>query len=240
MMWRVKLKNRNLEVGLGGIFKSLLRLGGNIVRTSVEKPENWASLSPEKNPFTRWYRSHSGPVIGLVWDQFTGKDFMGRDTDISDLSMHGLPMTARTALNPNQAFSPGETAATFVGLSSFSRGNEAVQEISRLSSQFMKEHGRERPKLEFPDNENSYYGLRHAIRSGQDKKAKEIIAELRKTRTLRQIIDAMEQSATRPFTGSKALEVSFRRTLTPEQQKFYRQAQKERLKELSQFRKLLR
>lgn len=83
LMWSMETETgRKFNAGFGGIYRSLLRLAGNVTKTSIEHPENWKSLAPDKNPFVRWYRGHAAPVPGMVWDQFSGKDFAGHETDI--------------------------------------------------------------------------------------------------------------------------------------------------------------
>lgn len=85
MMWPVKVGGRTVNIGFGGFYKSLMRLAGNVYKTSIEHPGNWLSLAPDKNPFTRWWRSHASLPVGLAWNQFTGQDFLGGDTDITEI-----------------------------------------------------------------------------------------------------------------------------------------------------------
>jgi hypothetical protein len=99
MTWKVKMEDGSVvNVGFGGIFRSFLKLGANITKTSIEHPENWKSLSSEKNPITRWYRGHAGPTIGAAWDGFSGEDFLGRPADLGTLAKGRLPLLAQEAL----------------------------------------------------------------------------------------------------------------------------------------------
>ena len=106
-LWHVKINGRDRYFGLGGIYFSVVRLAAEMAKTSISHPENWKSLSPNKNPIVRWYRGHAGPVAGLVWDQFTGKDYLGEDIDITSMKKTVLPITAKEFLRP-----PGEPRAT--------------------------------------------------------------------------------------------------------------------------------
>ncbi len=113
LMWKVKDGNKTINVGFGGIYRSLLRLAGNTVKTSVEHPGNWASLSPEKNPLTKWYRGHAGPGVNLVWNLFSGKDFLGKQADVGS--------ETKSAVTPLALQEGGrvEKASSMVGLSAF-------------------------------------------------------------------------------------------------------------------------
>ena len=86
MMWDVEDRGLKYNIGMGGVFRSYLRLFGNMAKTSVEHPGNWASLSSEKNPITRWLRGHGAPVPTLAWTAFSGRDFMGKPATASTVA----------------------------------------------------------------------------------------------------------------------------------------------------------
>lgn len=122
MLWKVPVGERNVNIGFGGIFRSFIRLAGNVAKTSMEHPENWKSLAPDKNPLTRWYRGHSGPTIGLAWDQFSGRDFLGEKTDVEKLPGTVAPLWMQELVSRQQGQPPvtaAELAASFAGLQAF-------------------------------------------------------------------------------------------------------------------------
>lgn len=122
MMWSVKTETgRKFNVGFGGIFRSLLRLAGNVVKTSIDHPENWASLAPEKNPFVRWYRGHAAPLPGMAWDAFSGKDFAGYETDIGTVTSSIKPlMFQQLEQKPGQPKPSGvDVGLAFLGMSAY-------------------------------------------------------------------------------------------------------------------------
>lgn len=92
MLWDVEAGGQKMNIGIGGIFRSFIRLAGNMVKTSIETPGNWASLSSEKNPLSRWYRGHAGPTVGIAWDQISGKDFLGTPVSIKDVPQKVAPL----------------------------------------------------------------------------------------------------------------------------------------------------
>jgi len=127
-----------VNVGFGGIHRSLLRLAASTVKTSVEHPENWKSLSAEKNPLSRWYRGHAGPTVALTWEGVTGKDFLGRNSDIASMGTRALPLIAQQAI-PQKGESPAkpvEYVASALGMTATpesytSRRNRVESEISQ-------------------------------------------------------------------------------------------------------------
>lgn len=243
VMLPIKIGQRTTEVGFGGIFKSLMRLAGNSLKTAVENPGSWKSLSPEKNPFVRWYRGHAGSSVGLVWDQFTGRDYMGQDVDMLSLGRTILPMTARAALEPGQRFNLLDVAATFAGMTSFERLHPNSSEVGRLVTTWLatspepalRQEFERRSQLRFP--ESAYRPIRTALLQGDETTAATEYEKLRQTRSKADIAEAMR--GTRPFTGSYELESKFRKTLTAEQRKIYDAAKQERLDLFRRFKKML-
>lgn len=76
----VEVGNRN--VGIGGVFYSLMRMGANVEGAIAEG--EWGRLSPlyfnrVDNPFYNWIYSRSAPLTGLAFGALVEKeDFMGR------------------------------------------------------------------------------------------------------------------------------------------------------------------
>lgn len=127
-----------VNVGFGGIHRSLLRLAANTVKTSVEHPENWKSLSAEKNPLSRWYRGHAGPTVALTWEGVTGKDFLGRNSDIASMGTRAIPLIAQQAIpqKGEAKAKPIEYVASALGMTATpesytSRRNRVETEISQ-------------------------------------------------------------------------------------------------------------
>jgi hypothetical protein len=139
LMVPVKIGGKTIELGFGGIMRSLMRLGGNVIKTSAENPENWKSLSSENNPFIKWLRGHSAPIPSKVWDQFSGKDYLGEDTDMSSLSKGFLPLWAQNWFSRDKkqpgATTAAITAASFLGLNAYpqSVANRLMVDRDRLA-----------------------------------------------------------------------------------------------------------
>lgn len=123
MMWDVTMDGKKMNMGFGGIFRSFLRLFGNVGKTAVENPGKFASLSPEDNPFTRWLRGHAGPVPSLGWTQFSGRDFLGDKANMGDLPSSIAPLAV-------QSGGPQQALAGSVGLSSIPKREPSFGEIA--------------------------------------------------------------------------------------------------------------
>ena len=233
LLWPVKIGKMTTEIGLGGIYKSLLRLAGNVARVSMEHPDNWLSLAPDKNPITRWYRGHAGPAIGLVWDKFSGRDYLGRDSSLKNLGQTFLPMTVRVLWTPGQQVNYVDLASTFVGLTSFERNNAATQEIQRLASRFNRQAGVYRPSIQVDPSAETYATLFEAVRSRNYDGARKILDKLARTKRPDDIRRAIFGRPERPFTGGTLQqEKQFFLSLNPEQQRLYREARKEQIAEV--------
>lgn len=140
MMIPVKLGEKSIEVGFGGIMRSFMRLAGEVMQTSIEHPENWKSLASDKNPFSKWLRGHSAPVISKAWDQFSGEDYAGEDTDMSSLAKGSLPLALQAWLKQEPGQTGAQTAAdvvfSFAGLLSWpqSTRNKMLVERNKLAT----------------------------------------------------------------------------------------------------------
>jgi hypothetical protein len=256
MMWKVKVGGKNVEVGPGGIIRSFLRLGGNIAKTSIEHPENWKSLSPQKNPITRFYRGHAGPIIGLAWDQFSGRDYLGQDTDISGLRRTFYPLTLRTfQQEPGRPKpSPVEAPATFMGLNVFTEpGRQSEAEVRKAVRTWMRFNPRPeiRARVALPSGtfpQSQYNPLRFALDENDLVSAKrefqKLLAAKGNTPEARQRIEDEFNYRTasgnlKPFSDSLKMEPAFRASLSPKQKILYREALRERQEMYQRFRKML-
>lgn len=118
------------RVGFGGPLHGMLRA----VAKGIDNPSNLDNLDM-KNPLVAWLRGRSSPIVGLLTDMITGKDFLGMPIDRSPegiakyVGRDSLPFAAQSAIEE------GGTAAlaTGLGLRAFpvspsERRNEIAQE----------------------------------------------------------------------------------------------------------------
>lgn len=251
MLWPVELGGKKVNIGLGGIFRSFLRLAGNVARTSVDEPENWDSLAPDKNPFTRWYRGHAGPAVSLAWDAFSGKDFLGEKTTVSKMAGRTLlPLWLQPIIGRQQGAprpTATETIAQAVGLNVLpDRG--AQGEVAGLLRNWatgsddpkVKQFWQSRKESEF----SQLYGpLRRALSGNDLDRARAEYEKLLPIRKHSEIADAMRArtgAGFKPIAGmSRAMEMQFRRTLTPEQEAVFQAARQERAQLFQRFQEML-
>jgi hypothetical protein len=254
MLWRIKTKNHISNVGFGGFYRSLLRLMGNTAKTSIDNPGNWASLSPDKNPITKWYRGHAGPVVTTAWDGFSGKDYMGQDTDISSILRRSVtPITLQSAKGkPGQPTpSAAESAGSFVGLQSFPSTSKT--ELNKLHSEWLANNRDPKVKADYERDkarprEQSKYAMLFTTLMDKDQKAatqaiKDLQAEGVKRSDIYKRMSPYTASgeAQKPlFNESAALEAKFTKSLTPEQKKLYEEAKADRKEQWQLFLKAYR
>lgn len=117
-MWKVKVGERYLNIGFGGIYRSYIRLAGNVVKQLEEDPARWHL------PFVRWYRAHAGPAISASWDIATGKDFMGEEISVAEVAKRAitpLPLSQFTEVKKRDdaVGAPIDFAASIAGFTSF-------------------------------------------------------------------------------------------------------------------------
>lgn len=247
MMWRYEKDGRATEVGLGGFYRSLMRLAGETAKTSIENPGNWKSLAPDKNPFVRWYRGHAGPVISTSWDAFTGKDYMGDDTDIPTVARRAItPLGLESIAGKEGEPSPStaQKVGAVVGLSTFPETRSpATKEMSRQVRRWMATSDDPKVRQAFERREeehSSTYGtLRKAIYTGDQKLFNKEVTKLLETRTESQVIKTLRQRANYPLTGSKAMERDFMEQLSAEDEKTYDAAKDAQITEYEKFLDML-
>lgn len=254
MLWRIKTKNRISNVGFGGFYRSLLRLMGNTAKTSLEHPENWASLSPAKNPITKWYRGHAGPVVTATWDGFSGKDYMGEDTDIASIARRAItPITLQSARGKPGQPTPtiAESAGSFVGLQSFPATSKS--ELNKVHSEWLATNKDPKIKADYERNQgeprerSKYAELNTALIDKDQKAAVEAIKDLQAEGVKRADIfkrmspyTASGESQKPLFHESASMEAKFRKSLTPEQKKLYDEARADRKEQWKLFLKAYR
>jgi hypothetical protein len=247
MDWKLNSRGKTLNVGPGGFYRSLLRLGGEIAKTSMDNPENWASLAPNKNPITRWYRGHGGPAVTIAWDQFSGKDFLGQDTDMSSTVRYITPLAAQALRGQPSRPSPGgeEVAGQFLGARV--RQVTPKQELSTLHRDWLsknqdpkvQEDLKRKNQLSFPTSK--YADLDSALADKDIEATKKAIADLQSEGVKRvDIFQRMkpynQDGMNRPlFQESRVLESKFVKSLSPEQTKLYRDALKDRVQRFQLF-----
>lgn len=254
MLWRIKTKNRISNVGFGGFYRSLLRLMGNTAKTSLEHPENWVSLSPAKNPITKWYRGHAGPVVTATWDAFSGKDYMGEDTDIASIARRAItPITLQSARGKPGQPTPtaAESAGSFVGLQSFPATSKS--ELNKIHSEWLATNKDPKIKADFernqgkPKERSRYAELNTALIDKDQKAAVKAIKDLQAEGVKRADIfkrmspyTASGESQKPLFHESASMEAKFRKSLTPEQKKLYDEARADRKEQWKLFLKAYR
>lgn len=254
MLWRIKTKNHISNVGFGGFYRSLLKLMGNTAKTSMEHPENWASLSPAKNPITKWYRGHAGPVVTATWDGFSGKDYMGEDTDISSIARRAVtPITLQSARGKPGQPTPGagEAALSFVGVQSYPVTSKS--ELNKVHSEWLSNNKDPKVKADYERNKgktfekSKYAELNTALIDKDEKAVARAIKDLRADGAKRSDIykrfnpytaDGSQQKPL--FHESTKLESKFRKSLTPEQKKLYDEARQDRKEQWRLFLKAYR
>lgn len=153
MMWKVNVAGKPVNVGFGGIYKSVIKLAAGMVKTSVEHPENWMSLDPQENPMVRFLRGHSAPAPSVVMDQLSGRDYLGRDVDTRDIVPRIVPMAIQAILpHAGENTSMSEGVFSMLGLSAFTEStrNQYDAERERLST---SRHGK--PYEELPMREQA-------------------------------------------------------------------------------------
>ncbi|MGA7817827.1 hypothetical protein, partial [Caballeronia sp.] len=113
----------------------------------------------------------------------------------------------------------------------------AAQEVSQVADKFSRANGFKKDTgwQQVPTDEPSYSKLRSALRTGDEAEAKRVYNALQKSHTDRQIFKAMKLAKNRPFTGSKAGESAFIRSLDDRQLKDYFAALQQRDSEYQAF-----
>lgn len=233
MQWTVTLDNgRQMNFGFGGILRSWIRLLGSMVQTSLETPKDWLALDSTRNPIARWLRGHLAPLPGFAMD-LTGRDFMGRQTDLSDLPEQLVPLWAAQMVDKTGRLPPTwrELTTSWTGLSGYSQ--TAGQYIRRRAAEF--DRSKDGPQPKRVPEDSPYARLEWALRLDNPKAAREeynrLIERLppapNKT-PQRMVLEHFHRLASdNAFSRYRAREAEFRKSLTPEEQELYRIAQEE-------------
>lgn len=179
------------------------------------------------------------PAVRAFRDVFYGKDFFGRPLEGFDRYTQAaseiapIPLFARTGGYKGglqrQIMSTGGIKAT--------AAPSSTSDIYQLASNFKREKGIRVPEIK---EESEYAPLRRALQNGDDKKAKEEFSALSKSRGVAKIDQYFAQHAARPFTGSKALESRFKKSLDRGQTDIYVSAINERKNVANLYRSTLR
>lgn len=247
MKWRVRMADgKEVNLGIGGIFRSVIRLFGQIATTSIEHPENWKSLTAAKNPIVSWLRAHGSPVVGFAWDNLSGEDFLGRPVDLSRSVEPLMPMFIRPALSKVEKV-PGtalEYTSSFFGVSGY--GMTPEDQVKRLASEFKREIGIP-PKARGTYQESEFRNLEWALRNNDVKAIRKEHALLLKNMegaphkepAKKRIFDHFKRRGEYRFTGSEEREKRFLASLTPEQKQLYWIAKRENQALVSRLRDAL-
>lgn len=245
MMIKAKIGDKEINVGFGGIYRSLIRLAGNIAKTSAEEPGNWMSLSSEKNPITRWYRGHAGPSVSMAWNYFSGKDFLGKPVDIKTIYKTSGPLWLQGMFtrhyNEGKAI-PQESAIEFVGLNvlpDYGAGSDVKKDIrswmSGSKDPNVKSLFEKRQQLNLSESE--YSKLRRAVQNNDIETAKEEIKGLLVTKKPKDIVEAM--SPDKSLTGSRMVDALYMRQLDEAGKKQLQDSMRQRRELFSRFRTAL-
>lgn len=224
---------REVNIGFGGIHRSLLKLLGNVTRTSVEHPENWKSLAPDKNPFVRWLRGHASPTVGFAWDSFSGRDFLGRPVDITKTPENLIPIWMRPGVSKTEKVPPTlpEYAGSFFGLTAY--GRTPQQQMRSLASEFNRKQGITPNSSTYEPSQ--FERLDWFLRLNQLDKAKAeyrlLKAKLSASPNAKSpdaiIQEHLNRIAGRNYTGSAGRERVFLLQLSPDQKAIYKIAKQE-------------
>lgn len=175
----------------------------------------------------RFARNRLNPLYGRTGlEALTQRNYRGEKVDwveqLKDLASQPIPISLRTSREQKlwESFMSAFAVQTKHGTAQY--------DVSKLTNEFLKKTGQERLVEVIEDSDSPYRKLRFALADKSQKAAQEAIAELRKRRTNEQIFRAMENSFSRPFTGSWENEFKFRKTLSPEQLRTYQKARKEK------------
>ncbi len=106
-------------IGIGGVYRSLLRFGGDIARSIEENgPDDFVKISDD-NPIVRYLRSGAAPLTGTAWDIYDGENFIGEPLRIDDpetffrrVGSRFLPFWLQGALEANGGVKERLTVAT--------------------------------------------------------------------------------------------------------------------------------
>jgi hypothetical protein len=172
LAWDVKQGDRTIRIGVGSVYRSLAKLAGEVTKTSLEHPENWKALSPDKNPFTKWYRSHASPAVGMTWDAFSGKDFLGKDTTIGSVGGQVLPLMLDTLRRkPGVPLAtPLEFGASALGLSAYEPGplSAGASEVRKDAAYINKRAGEIADIVLMPGNKSRWKKVEAELIAAED------------------------------------------------------------------------
>lgn len=142
---------RNVEVGLGNVLSSVVRLIGESVEYhGSDKP---IDTGVEQNPYLRFLRAKSAFLPALGIDAATGRDYFGNQLTIKDSLVRAFtPLILQQLFHNEKATVPQkleDAMFSFLGLQSFPEDKRGlfVRERERLSSE---KFGKPYSELRFP------------------------------------------------------------------------------------------
>jgi hypothetical protein len=204
-----------------------------MVKTSLETPGDWLALDYQRNPLSRWLRGHLAPVPAFAMDAFSGRDFMGRQTDLTDIGEQVIPLWMVALIPKTGKVPPGklELAASWTGLNGFAQ--TPMQYIRARATQFNRTKLGPQPR--FMPEESQYARLEWALRmnnlDGARKEYETLVTKLTpapgKTPQRMVLEHFRQQAADGTFAKYRAHEQEFRRSLLPHEQEIYRLAREE-------------
>lgn len=175
----------------------------------------------------RFARNRLNPLYGrTALEALTQRNYRGEKVDwveqLKDLASQPIPISLRTSREQKlwESFLSAFAVQTKHGTAQY--------DVTKLSNEFLKKTGQERLVEVIEDSDSPYRKLRFALADKNKKNAEKALTELRNRRSNEQIFRSMENSFSRPFTGSWENEFKFRKSLTPEQLRIYQKARKEK------------
>lgn len=243
----------SMEKGGNGFFFSPLaifnELSHDLVRLYETKPKAWDAITQiGENKLSPWGRvavvlkESREPGSGARITTTTGvakaaaKQFLPVPITVSSAGQALAAKTTGLVKPPPPGSVQRQVMASFGGMK-VEPARSHVQEIGDKAGEWVKKSGLQKTTgwMQVPTDEPSYSKLRSALRVGDQTGAAVLLAELRKTHTIPDILKAMKLSANRPFTGSKKAERAFLYSLGPEDLALYSAAQQDRQREYEAF-----
>lgn len=203
----------------------------HLLMKAYGRTEDW------RDAVDQYFRGRLSVLARPIADIAMKHDSMGRPLTTAGTVLDTIPspIAGGAAYHAGVQLATGTPSETFPGqfqkqaMSTFGlRSDQApsqVQRIQALAGQFKRDKGIEQ-NAEYYSGD--YQPLAQALRVSNMSEANDSLTDLLERKTPQAVQKHFQESWHYPFTGSKEQEVSFYRTLSPEQQGVYRQAVQDR------------
>jgi len=217
-----------LRVKAGDKWYSMRSVAGDIIH---------ALTAPRQFTYVRLNPATSQRVCDLaaVRDVNTGRDLTWGD-QLKRATQTVLPIQFSGLMREDQTFLEG-FGTSMAGVTA--ANDWAEQDVRSLALDWNNANGHPPPAEFVPNDTPTYNKLRLALRLGRTSLAKDLLNDLRKTRSDKQIEHFVGEYVEHPFTGSNERENQFIGTLSITQQRLYVKARQERIKDITEFYRLL-